>query len=378
MSRTVKRQSVVAFGLSFLDVLCCGLGAAVLLLLVVKHGETVAEIDATGFLIEHITEIQELIATKTERKTELERVADETQRQIVTLTAQDDAKSSVSRLQATRLTDLLREVQQQRVALSNARQALAAGAAEQQREAEEAQQIASQQHLTGLMVNNDRVVVLLDSSASMLSSSLVEIIRLRASNAQVQLRAEKWVSARGAAKWIVDRLPVGASYQVLTYGDAVHDSQGNPITGVLIPQWETKRDAASAQHHVETLLINLIPQGPTDLKTALTTVAGISPSPAQVILVTDGYPTLPGNTSLNRIRGCPRARAGQVPLISPQCRKNIFDNALRSTRRDLRGIRIDVVLYPLDGDSNAVHGYWELAATHGGRLLTPVPGWPTS
>ena len=378
MSRTVKRQSVVAFGLSFLDVLCCGLGAAVLLLLVVKHGETVSEIDAAGFLIEHITEIQELITTKTERKTELERVADETERQIIALSAQDEAKSSVSRLQATRLSELLREVQQQRVALNNTRQTLAAGAAEQQRKAEEARRIASQQHLTGLMVNNDRVVVLLDASASMLSSSLVEIIRLRASNSQIQLSAEKWVSARGAAKWIIDRLPTGASYQVLTYGDAVHDSQGNPITGVLIPQWETKRDAASAQHHVDALLNDLVPRGPTDLKTVLSTAADIRPTPAQLILVTDGYPTLPGTTSLNRIRGCPRTQAGRVPLISPQCRKSIFDNALRVTRRDLRGIRIDVVLYPLEGDSNAVHGYWELAASHGGRLLTPVPGWPTS
>lgn len=378
MSRTVKRQSVVAFGLSFLDVLCCGLGAAVLLLLVVKHGETVAEVDAAGLLIEHITEIQEHIATKTQEKTELVRVADETQRQIVALSAQDDAKSSVSRLQSTRLTDLLREVQQQRVALSNARQALAAGAAETQREAEEAQLIASQQHLTGLMVNSDRVVVLLDSSASMLSTSLVEIIRLRASNHQIQLRAEKWLSARGAAKWVVDHLPDGASYQVLTYSDVVHDSQGNAITGVLIPQWETKHEAVSARHQVDTKLNGLVPGGATDLKTALATVADIKPAPAQVILVTDGYPTLPGNSTLNRLRGCPRAQSGQVPLISPQCRKSIFDNALRATRRDLRGIRIDVVLYPLEGDSNAVHGYWELAASHGGRLLTPVPGWPTS
>ena len=378
MSRTVKRQSVVAFGLSFLDVLCCGLGAAVLLLLVVKHGESVAEIDAAGFLIEHVTEIQELIATKTEQKTDLKKVADETQRQIIALTAQDDARSSISRLQATRLANLLREVQQQRIALSSARQALASDAAQQQRAAEEAQQVASQQHLTGLMVNSDRVVVLLDSSASMLSSTLVEIIRLRASSPQLQLRADKWVSARGAAKWVVDRLPNGASYQVLTYSDVVRDSEGKTVTGAQTAKWETKQDAAAARTHLSSLLDDLTPNGATDLKTALVAVAGIDPAPVQVIVITDGYPTLPGKSSLNRLRECPRVRAGQVPLISPQCRKSIFDNALRVNRRDLRGIRIDVVLYPLDGDSNAVHGYWEFATSQGGRLLTPVPGWPTS
>ncbi len=378
MSRTVKRQSVVAFGLSFLDVLCCGLGAAVLLLLVVKHGETVEEIDAAGFLIEHVTEIQELIATKTEQKTELKRVADDTQRQIVALTARDDAKSSVTRLQSSRLASLLQEVQQQRIALNNARQALATSAEAQQRALEDAQQIASQQHLTGLMVNNDRVVVLLDSSASMLSSTLVEIIRLRASNSQSQLRATKWVSARGAAKWVIDHIPDSASYQILTYSDVVLDSQGSTITATQSPQWEVKVDATSAEAHVDARLNGLVPHGATDLRTALATVAAISPPPLQVIVITDGYPTLPGDAALHRIRGCPRVRSGQVPLISPQCRKSIFDNALRTNRRDLRGIRIDVVLYPLEGDSNAVHGYWELATSYGGRLLTPVPGWPTS
>ena len=378
MSRTVKRQSVVTFGLSFLDVLCCGLGAAVLLLLVVKHGETVAEIDAAGFLIEHVTEIQELIATKSEQKTELERIADETQQQIVAMTAQEDARSSISRLQSTRLTKLLRELQQQRIALNSARQSLAADAAEQQRGAEEAQQNVAQQHLTGLMVNSDRVVVLLDSSASMLSSSLVEIIRLRASNPETQLRADKWVSARGAVKWVIERLPIGASYQVLTYSDVVRDSQGKPVTPAQSPQWQTKHDAASASAHVNSLLNDLTPKGPTDLRTALSAVAAVTPAPAQVIVITDGYPTLPGKATLSRFQDCPRARAGQVPLISPRCRKSIFDNALRSNRRDLRGIRFDVVLYPLEGDSNAVYGYWEFATSHGGRLLSPVPGWPTS
>ena len=378
MSRTTKRQSVVAFGLSFLDVLCCGLGAAVLLLLVVKHGEAVAEVDAAGYLIEHVTEIQELIATKAKQKTELERVSDETQRQIVALTARDDARSSISRLQSTRLTSLLRELQQQRLALSSARQTLANDVAERQQAEKEAQQIASQQHLTGLMVNNDRVVVLLDSSASMLSSTLVDIIRLRASTPQIQLRAEKWTSARGAAKWVIDRLPDEASYQVLTFSDGVHDSLGNAIVGAQIPRWETKHDAASTTSQLDLSLQDLVPKGATDLKTALAAASSMSPSPAQVILITDGYPTLPGRTSLDRIRDCPRALPGQVPLISPQCRESIFHNALRVNRRDLRGIRIDVVLYPLEGDSNAVHGYWELANSYGGRLLTPVPGWPTS
>ena len=166
--------------------------------------------------------------------------------------------------------------------------------------------------------------------------------------------------------------------QILTYSDAVHDSHGRAVTTAQSPQWQTKHDASTASTHVDSLLNDLTPRGATDLRTALASVAAITPIPAQVIVITDGYPTLPGKTALNRLRGCPRESPGRVPLISPRCRKSIFDQALRTNRRDLRGIRIDVVLYPLEGDSNAVLGYWELATSYGGRLLSPVPGWPTS
>ena len=378
MSRTVKRQATVSFGLSFLDVLCCGLGAAILLLLVVKHGETISTFDSVSVLSKTITEIQELIAIKTAETTELERIAAETKREIVALTGQADAKSSISRLQASRLVNLLKEVQQQREALKMARQQLAATASNQQRVAEQSSLTTRQQHLTGLMVNNDRVLVLLDASASMLSKTLVEIIRLRASPVNVQRNADKWRSARSTAMWVVDRIPEGASYKVLVYNDKVGDVHGKLYSKNQKPSWEIKPDPNITTTQLNVRLTQLTPLGPTDLKSALEIATNLEPRPLQLILITDGFPTLPGTSRLHRLAGCPSVVTGRVPLLTPTCRESVFENAIGATRRGLRGIRIDVVLFPLEGDSNAVEGYWQLARRHGGRMLSPVPGWPAS
>ncbi len=378
MSRVVRRQSTVAFGLSFLDILCCGLGAAVLLLFIIKYGETVAEIDAAGLLVKHITEIQAQIAIKTDEITELKRIADQTQQQIVDRTAQSNARSTISKLQANRLASLLKELQQQRIDLKDARRQLAAAAAERQQTLKHSVPDESKNHLTGIKVGNDHVLILLDSSASMLSSTLIEIIRLRASSIQTQLAAAKWTSARHAALWVVEHLPKDASYQVLTFSDRVHDSHGKLVTSTKPPIWETKSSSALTKTHLEAALANLQPLGPTDLKTALTVATSMKPKPTQIVLITDGYPTLPGKFRLGRLNGCPSVRSGQVPLLSPKCRKSVFDNARLAVKRNLRGTRVDVILYPLEGDSNAVHGYWNFAKEYGGRLLSPVPGWPAS
>ena len=377
VGRAVKRQSVVVFGLSFLDVLCCGLGASVLLLLVVKHGETVVPYASDGLLAAAITEIQELIAVKTEEKTELERIAADTQQEVIALTSTDDAKSSIAKLQSTRLASLLQEVQQQRQALEQARSQLSA-TAEQSNQIAERAPPPSGQHLTGLLINNNQVVVLLDRSASMLSSTLVEIIRIRASPANVQRNAEKWVSARSAAMWAVDRMPARSLFQVLSFSDAVYDAFGKAVSSKEPPRWLQKDYPTLNTKQVKSSLEQLTPHGPTDLKTALKFALDLNPKPKQIVVITDGYPTLPGSSNLSRLSDCPRAVPGRVPLLSPECRKSVFDDAIKAHRKKLGGVRVDVILYALEGDSDSIDGYWRFAQRFGGRLLSPVPGWPAS
>ena len=59
---SARRNLGDGFGLSFLDVLCCGLGAAILLLLIVKHEEPgLEEADWLAMLEPEMLEIQQAI-----------------------------------------------------------------------------------------------------------------------------------------------------------------------------------------------------------------------------------------------------------------------------------------------------------------------------
>lgn len=378
MSRRIRGQSVVTFGLSFLDVLCCGLGAAVLLLLIVKHGETTADAEDPGLLVEAITAIQEQIAIKKEEKTELERVADTVSSEIASASQRGDAQSTIADIQAQRLASLLSELQQQRTALRSAQSELGRAAAELQHSQTEGEEEPTRQQLTGLMVNNDLVLVLLDASASMLATNLVEIIRMRASPPTVQAQSEKWRSAAGAALWVINSMPEGGSYQVLTFSDTISDTRGRRVSMNLPPDWEKKGDPNFSAATLESNLRRKLPAGPTDLHTALEIAGKIKPAPQQIMLITDGLPTKPGKTRLSRIKRCPPDRSNQTPLVSPICRQEIFNHAVRQHKRKIERIRLDVILLKLEGDSNAVYNYWTLSSSHGGRLLTPVPGWLAS
>ncbi|MCY4657254.1 MAG: hypothetical protein OXC80_10635, partial [Gammaproteobacteria bacterium] len=220
-----KLTGTITFGLSFLDILSCGLGAATLLLLIVKHGPTTDPVEVLDFLSPRIDEVQanleSLETTRDEREVELAVSKEEIQRQIRALSAS-------SQLEADRITAMAQLMDQ----LGDARSELASSQARLQ-DAEEQQSLASSRQdeektgdkgsLIGLEVEKDRVLILLDSSASMLASTLVEIIRLRVSNDSFKRGASKWVTAREAAEWAYLKIDDGGSFQILTYSNSVRD-----------------------------------------------------------------------------------------------------------------------------------------------------------
>ena len=350
-----------------------------LLLLVIKHGPTDAEVENDGLLEIQIAEITEEIATKKEEKTKLKQIAVEMENQIQRLTSEGSAKSAISNIQAKRLSELLKELRRTRAELEKSQQALAQAAAENEKESTDAASQANRSHLTGLLVNEGQVAILLDTSASMLATSLVEIIRLRASPTRTKLRAEKWSRATAAALWAYDKIPTGARFQLVTFNETASDLLGNPNSTQKNISWLVKDQLPLSTSTLKSKLTQLVPNGPTDLKSALVTAGSLQPRPKQVILITDGLPTLPGTASLSRLSECPRSNpSGRAPLLSPQCRRSILNDAVRAARRALQGTRVDVILLPLEGDSNAIDGYWTFTREFGGRVLSPYSGWPHS
>lgn len=374
MSKQIRRDDAVGFSLSFLDLLSCGLGAAILLLLVVKHGSTEVPINTEAYVASQAQRLQDELDDRLREKAGLEVQLSATVGEIESAAARKTAL-------ATEQDDVLADLRRQLASLSEAQDRLQSASDELQAlqaipNEEPEPKTGPTGHLGGLYVSDTRLVVLLDRSASMLDRSLVEIIRLRIATKETRQKVEKWSTARKAAEWAFNRVKDKQNFQLLSFSDTILDIGGNTVDPNKKLSWLTKGSAGSDLKSVQTMLNTVDANGPTNLEQAFEAISSLRPAPKQVLLITDGLPTVPESVDLGRIRGCPNARSGQVPILSPTCRKRIFERAVQTFGSKLKNTSISIVLLPLDGDAQAMYSYWGLAAGSGGRVLTPAEGWP--
>lgn len=375
MKRPFNTRSAPGFGLAFLDVLCCGLGSAVLLLLIVKHGPADADTLDQAYIDAQTRGVQErIVAAESHRDGLLARLAEQENIQARD-TATLETLSARQQAQAARYAGLLDQLRSERATL----RANAANLQALQNAVTEPEEIESRPYgrqLTGINMADDRVAIFLDRSASMLHPSLVEIVRLRVSAPALKRAAQKWAAARAAARWAYRQLPDGTRFQFFTYAGDLRDIAGTtPPTRQRI-SWQVKGSPDADAKALDDALAGAVPDGPTNLKQVFEAAARLVPRPRQLFILTDGYPTVPGNRRLGGLRGCPTPKRGATPILSPQCREAVYLDAVEVVNKRLAGVPVDVILFPLEGDANAVRGYWLLSALSGGRMLTPARGWP--
>ena len=376
MRRPLQRPRLAGFGLSFLDVLCCGLGSTVLLLLIVKHGPTEADAADTAHVADQVQRVERDIAAAQVRRSSLEGQRAAQENALAARFASLQAASDQQSAQASAHKALLAELEAERTKL----RANAAKLRESQTAPPVPEPLADthagKRQLTGINVQDDRVAIFLDRSASMLDRSLVEIIRLRASGPAFMRGAKKWTDAREAAVWAVRQVPAQGRFQLFTYAQDLRDLNNGTVQWQGPLSWRVKARSNADAERVADALAESVPGGPTDLKQVFEAAARLNPKPKQVLILTDGFPTLPGNLRLGGLRGCRGSSRGAKPVLSPACRASVYMDAVQVADGRLAGVPIDVILYPLDGDADAVRGYWLLTALSGGRLLTPAEGWP--
>lgn len=369
---SARRNLGDGFGLSFLDVLCCGLGAAILLLLIVKHEEP--SLDKADWLAmlepemleiqqsfedyesenevlkERITELRESLRESEQANAQRNRRLTQQQKKLIELKTQlarEEAKSrELSKLTA-RVTELPKPVETK---LDT--KGLNFGA------------------LSGLQFSGEeRVVILLDNSASMIDWSLVEIVRTQAAGKAAIESAFKWKQARSVANWAFTSLETGKRYKFLTFAERVFDANGKEVSASEEIPWDIKAEDDSKAGLKN---LSMLPDGGTNLKNVLEAVSQLVPKPKRILLITDGLP----NKIEKRgdLRGCPPFSA-TVRMVSGDCRTSIALASLDTLSKKLARVPIDVVLLPLEGDPRAVRVYSLISGISSGRLITPSSDW---
>src|SRR5690606_18704863 len=202
--------------------------------------------------------------------------------------------------------------------------------------------------LTGMVEGGERIVILVDTSASMLDSTLINVLRRRSMSAEERSAAPKWQQVVGTVEQLAAQIARGTQVQIIGFAE-----QARTLIEGSGGQWVTVTDGRELEAAVQALRATA-PSGPSSLAAAIDAVRALQPPPAHVYLLVDGLPTM-GETRPDRdgVTGSERA-----------------DHFYRAIRNVPLETPFNVLLFPLEGDPWAAPLYWELALRTGGALVT--------
>ena len=330
-----RRESEDSFSLSFIDVMACGLGAVVLLLVVLNFkisppaapsevvpAQPVSEVKAqSDRLIRDVNEASKEESALADRVADLELVRVENEIKLEALAKEVD----VLREKASNIPELSPVV------------------------------VEKGESLFGLKVVGSRVMIYLDLSSSMISEQVVDAIMYNSGGLDLSQSA-KWKRAKKIARWIADRAP--GNVGVRGFNEKVH----RITRGVT--------DASQAVSEFDDSIGKVDFGGGSSFDEVFDDISGGGLD--QVFIITDGLPTK-GATGFGAIRSLSACGVRRRGIVSGDCRLAIFAQALRKLPP---GVRIDIVLLPLEGEPFAVEPFWKLASKTGGMLFAPAEDWP--
>ncbi len=346
--------------MAFLDVMACGLGAAILLFLIVKHhaGRAAEPVAAEGLSAEAAAaESRTLAALREEAATLAERI-----RQASLHSRERRAGRTRAAADRVRIAEFERDINR-----AAARNAALRGEVESIEPARADDVIddrrnGEENYLLGMKVEGPRIAVLLDRSASMTDERLVDIIARKIRPDAEKRKGPKWRRALRTARWLLHRLPKESRVAVIAFNDRARTLHGG--------RWAGGRDE-TALREIFGELDDLVPTGATNLEAGLRAIDDLSPAATDIYVVTDGLPTQNLSSSGLFSSGC----AVKTGKVSGACRKELFYASLRRSAPPA-GNNVHVILLPLEGDPEAAPAYWNWTAQAGGLLLTPARGWP--
>lgn len=321
---------------AFIDVMACGLGAVVLLLVIVDFN--IEEIIPKVFQVPDRVEIEMPDASVIEAR----------------LASVRDQNAAVGNSLAELTTVILqKETERDQLRASLKRAPVPPEPRSTKNKSGD---------LLGLKVDGAAIVILLDSSSSMYSEQLAENTYYAvAPSANKASQSVKWNQAKRAALWVANVAPSNSKLHAATFAETV-----SPI----FSGWQKKQQATSK---LDSTLTSMNPKGGTDLERAFAWLAKIATPETQVFLITDGLPTkLASQGRVSRFfSACSKDPKG---FVGGDCRDQIFAKSV--TPLTSMSIELNVILLPLEGDPKAAPNFWALAKSTNGLVFVPEQRWP--
>ena len=350
-----KRREMEVFSISFLDCICCGFGAVLLIFILTISKKTDVDKADVDLARERLRKVESQIKLD---QTELDRLAAMLAAAQMELQSVN-AKKDENQIKVTeRRRDLLLMLQQT-AALRDALQTLLgeknAIPTEETPAPIPIPNIDRRQYLTGVKLHGEFVVFLVRTSGSMLEDT-IDAAAARLDEPDEKKRASpKWQRVVQSLIWMLASMDPETRFQILLF---------NEETTSVLPgrgeEWFSTKDRQTMTE-VVARLHEIVPKGGANLERAFTTVRFLPRLPDSIVLLTDGLPT----------------RSDSLPMegdVDEGHRVRFFEIA---TKQLPPRIPVSTVLFPmLTGDPGAPGLFWELANATRGALVSPSKSWP--
>ena len=364
----MARRKTEIFSMSFLDCITCAFGSVVLVYTLINAQGGLRRTTESREVKAEVAKLEEEVLEGYQRLVMLRNSMIETEREQVRTEGLGTRVLEESERLKTELADADKETLSRREAIERLKadlKSLEEGA----RRLEGATQDASatgtrvrgfvgqgdRQYLTGLKVGGERIVLLVDASASMLDDTVVNVLRMRNMSDTQKMLSQKWRRTVSTVEWLAAQIPLESQFQIYAFNtkawSLAKDTDG---------KW-LKTNDANALTDALSALRTTIPKDGTSLENVFIAMSALQPKPDNVIMITDGLPTQGPTPPLVR------------KTIDGDDRLKLFDRAFAKYPRD---VPFNAILMPMEGDPSAPAAFWLAARSTGGSFMSPSKDWP--
>ncbi len=354
MSIAAKRRETEVFSLSFLDCICCGFGAVLLVFLLTVSQKQLVDKSVVDDVQRRVQQ------TKTDVNLSNEDLA-RLGRSVAALRLELDDLQKRTQADQLKLSERKREMLLMLQQSGNLKDAIDQLLGEKKNIPTEdvapvpIPEVDRRQYLTGVKLNGEFVVFLIRISGSMLGETIDDAVTRLAESDEKKRAAPKWQRVVQSMEWLIATLDPETKFQILLFNDE---------TASILPnqedKWFSLQDKATLAQIIKKLH-EIVPQGGANLERAFTKVRFLPRLPDSIVLLTDGLPT----------------KSDSLPVegdVDEGYRIRFFEIA---TKQLPPRIPVSTILFPLlSGDPGAPGLYWELANATRGALVSPSKSWP--
>ena len=334
-----KRREAQSSALSFMDCICCGFGAVLLLFILTAKAQ--------------ITDSQEKAMQSVNAAETLEAAIRKTKAKKLALAEEIKALDPQPGTKATSVAALAAE--QERLAKAVEDQAKALTALENKTEPTDQpaaldRPSADKSYLSGLRLRGPRAVILLESSGSMLAEDAKTAIQMIQQGTGA--KAKKWLRSKAAVRAVLAAIPKDTQVAIFAMAEETKAISGNTKNPYIDPY--NNEALLSFLDRLEQLEAS----GGADLSKGLKAVSQLKQRASSLLLIGDGLPTAPA------------PRSGSLTEAD---RVKLFNRAMANRLN----YPLNVILFPFSGDPAAAGLFWQLSGRTKGITLIPDNDWPS-